>query len=331
MMRTRQIAAAVLFGLGLWSAPVSAECERSYTPPRLTHDLGTMSSSLRTLDEETFRTTGRRMEANLTCISQKLPMPVYASLYRYIGAYHYLEKDYQVAGRWFRAALELDPTYEWDVNDLGPSHPLRTTFEAQRSAAATEPVVIDKVQINPPVGTELVLDGRTMREPALTEGRPHLLQVVSLSDQSVVEAVMIDGADFPDRFLTSAAPDPVALEEPGRNRRDRNKKPSVVETDEIAYGDVRVVTVQRSRPAAKTPMLIAGGAGLLIGGGLYAASFTTRAQFNSASTTDDLLQAQTLTNTLVIASGSMLAVGVGVGYAGVMMGDSPGVFFGRRF
>ena len=39
-----------------------------------------------------------------------------------------------------------------------------------------------------------------------------------------------------------------------------------------------------------------------------------------------------MTNSLVIASGAMIAVSAGVGYAGVMMdGGRSGVFFGGRF
>jgi len=85
------------------------------------------------------------------------------------------------------------------------------------------------------------------------------------------------------------------------------------------------------RPPAKTPLMIVGASSTLIGAGLYAASIPTRANFDQADTTSALLQYRTLTNSLVIASGITTALGLGVGYAGVMMGASPGVMIGGQF
>lgn len=310
-----------------WTTPALAECPSAYTPQQLTTDLGAMTSALRSLDEATFRATGAQMEARLPCIGKKLPAAVYANIYRYIGASHYLNKDYQAAGRWFRTALELDPTYEWDVNDLGPGHPLRGNFDAQRNTAVVDPEPVVGFELNVPAGSELVLDGLTLDEPAATMGRPHLLQVVSIADGSVRQAFIIEGNEIPETYLKveSAA---IATADTDGGRRGRRDQPQLGE--EVIDG-FRVVTVQRVRPPAKTPMMLAGGAGVLIGGGLYAVSFMTNQDFYAASTTDDMLRYQSLTNTLVIASGAMVAVGVGVGYAGVMMDGGPGVVVGGRF
>ena len=65
--------------------------------------------------------------------------------------------------------------------------------------------------------------------------------------------------------------------------------------------------------------------------GLYGASFVSRGQFDEATTTSDLESARDLTNMLVVASGGTLAVGLSVGYIGIMMDGSPGLQFGGRF
>jgi len=316
-----------LSALMAWASPAQAECPAAYTPQQLTADIGAMTAALRSLDETTFRATGAQMEARLPCIGKKLPAAVYANIYRYIGAYHYLDKDYQAAGRWFRTALELDPNFDWDVNDLGPGHPLRGHFDAQRNVAVVDPEARDGFELNVPAGSQLILDGRVLKAPAATVNRPHLLQVVATADGTVRQAFVIEGNELPDAFLKAAsATDTVA--DSGNGRRNRNTEAL---GEEVIDG-FRVVTLQRVRPPAKTPLMVAGSAGVLVGAGLYAVSYMTHQEFQAASTTDDMLRYQSLTNALVVGSGAMVAVGVGVGYAGVMMdGGSPGVVFGGRF
>ena len=304
----------------------AAECKTAYTPAQLTEDMSAMTAALRNLDEGSFRQTGRSMEARLPCVSARLPPRVFASVYRYIGAYYYLNQDIPSATRWFLTALELDPTFEWDINDLGSGHPLRTTFDAQRSPATLDPEPIAGKTLNIPAGAELYLDGRPLTETAITSARPHLFQVIA-ADGAVRQSFIIEGNAIPEQFLVDEVTETVAAASTGRTGR-RGKD---AEQGEVAYGDVRVVYIDRVRPPAKTPMMLAGGVGLLVGGGLYAASYATYTSFEQASTSDDLLRYQSLTNTLVVASGITAAVGLGVGYAGVMMGSTPGVFFGGHF
>lgn len=327
MQLKHTLSALVLLGGLSLSRFAAAECTTPYTPQQLTDDLGVMTSALRSLDEVAFRTTGARMEEQLPCIRKKLPVAVYANMYRYIGTHHYLDDDYQQAGRWFRLALELDPTFEWDINDLGPGHPLRGHFDSQRSMAGAEPEPIAGFELNVPAGSVLLLDGRALTEAAATTGRPHLLLVVSEADGGVRQAEVIEGNEFPEQFLrTETAVAAVEAEDTSRRARRASE-----ELGEEVIDGFRVVTVQRLRPPAKTPLMLGGGLGVLLGGGLYALSYQTNQDFQRATTTDDLMRYQSLTNTLVISSGAMLAVGVGVGYAGVMMDGGPGVTFGRRF
>ena len=90
--------------------------------------------------------------------------------------------------------------------------------------------------------------------------------------------------------------------------------------------------MQRVRPAAKTPLMLSGAVIALGAAGIYGASFATHGKFEAASTTADLEKYQRLTNTLVIASGSTLLVGLGVEYAGIMLGGhGPGFTLRGRF
>ena len=328
-MKKFTLTAALLLSLGL-SRQAQAECVVTYTPGQLTEDMSAMTEALRKLDEATFKRIGQQMEVSLPCVGRKLPPRVYASAYRYIGTHYYLNRDRAAANRWFLTALELDPTFEWDINDLEPGHPLRVAFDSQRELAAIDPEPVSGKQLLIPAGSTLFLDGRPLTEASVTPGRPHLFQVISEADGSLRKSFVIDGNAIPEAFLQDEIVESVVQEEPEK-KNNRRKGRNADEEGEIAYGDTRVVYVDRVRPQVKTPLMIAGGAGMVVAGGLYAASYASYMQFERSSTTDDLLYYQSLTNTLVIASGVTAAAGIGVGYAGVMMGGKPGVFIGGRF
>ena len=59
--------------------------------------------------------------------------------------------------------------------------------------------------------------------------------------------------------------------------------------------------------------------GALAAGGAYAGSYFTRQSFDSANSEDDLIRYRRMTNGLVVASGGLLVVGLGVGWWGVAL------------
>ena len=156
-----------------------------------------------------------------------------------------------------------------------------------------------------------------------THGRPHLLQVVATSDGTIRTAHLVDGNAFPEEYLTEAAVAAVVTPETEPKKDPGAHQPNY---------DLAVVQVKRVRPAAKTPLMVAGGVVALAGAGLYGATFATRDQFRNATTTADLERYQSLTNTLVLVSGATVAVGLGVEYAGIMLGaGGGGLRLGGRF
>jgi len=89
--------------------------------------------------------------------------------------------------------------------------------------------------------------------------------------------------------------------------------------------------IQRMRPPLKTPLLIVGGVGVTAGIGLYVGSIITHGKFKKATTSADVLRLQGTTNSLVIASGACLLVGLGSGYAGIILDGAPGFWYTTRF
>lgn len=292
------------------TAAQAQECARSYTTSELSRDLGAMTSALRNKDESAYRNTGQRLANQVGCVRKDLPQRVFASAFRHIGAYYYLNGDFDQSKRWFQTALELEPSYEWDAAELALDHPLRRAFDAQRDAATVEPVALDGKAIAAPSGATLKLDGRALTEAAATLDRPHILMVVG-EDRVARQVFLIEGNAIPEQFLTEG--DSTSSEDEEKDLYAAQK-------------------VERVRPPAKTPLMLAGGGLAIAGGAMWATTFATRAQFESATTVADLDKYRRLTNTLVVASGVTFALGVGVEYVGVIISDQrPGISVGGRF
>jgi hypothetical protein len=325
--RLRALAVAALpllpvaAGLALAPAEARAECARAYTGPELINDLSVMNAALRRLDEDAFKVAGQNLEKNLPCIRTPVQPQVFASAYRMVGAYQFLAGDRAVAAKWFRVALELNPAYEWDVTEFPADHPIREAFVAERYRAGEAKVAIAGKALNEPAGSKLFLDGKPLTKPAATTDRPHLLQVVG-ADNTVRQVYLIVGNAIPEQYLR--AEDTAVAVAPTGKKGDKNTPVRADPSDPYA-----VQKIQRVRPKAKTPLMIAGGAIALGSAGIYGASFATRSSFDEASTTKDLEHYRSLTNTLVIAAGATFAVGIGVEYAAIII-DSNGPALGLR-
>lgn len=340
------LARLMLAGLLLAAAtPTSARaqgagCDAPYTSSMIAEDLGVMTMALRELDEAAFNRAGARMDLGLACMTEAMPVAAYASAFRFLGAWRYLTGDADIGVRWFRTALEVDPAFAWDVNDLPQGHPMREAFESERAMAGQAATSLEGMVLDPPAGTQILLDGRPMTEARLTSGRPHLIQVVETATSVVREAWLIDGTAMPDSLLiTQQEADARAAalaEAEGKgkgSKGDKKGRTAVATTSATGSGDdpFAVQSVRRVRPVAKTPLLVAGAAGIVASGVVYGLSFPAQDRFEAATTTDELLAAQSATNTLVIASGATLAVGLGLGVVGIQLDGSPGLVLGRRF
>jgi hypothetical protein len=282
-----------------------AECAAPYTAGSLANDLGAMSAGLRGGDRDAFKVAGASLSRGLPCVDAPLAPVVLASVYRYVGLQEYFTGDTAKAQGWFRSALELDSSFDWDINELPINDPIRVAFEAEREAAGVERVaVVGGRELAVPDGGRLTADGRALTEATLTPDRPHLIQWMQISDNSVVQVWIVEGAELPDALLGGA--------------RDRS---STVQSG----GSFAVEKIERSRPPLKTPMIILGGVGLAGGIGMYAMSFGAHKQFQKATTTAELEKKRSLTNGLVMGAGGAIAVGSGLTYLGVMLDGGTGL------
>jgi hypothetical protein len=195
----------------------------------------------------------------LVTLLHVLEAGIWAIAYRYIGAYHFLAGDIDLARRWFRSGIELDPAFDWDVSELDVGHPLRRAFDEERNAGGAKSELVAGKMLNVAAGSSLSLDGRPLKKPSATPGRPHLVQVVGDDDQSVRKTYLIDGNNFPaellqDESMAAAVPSEDKGKGKGKPKGGGTSVTSANPNDAYA-----VQQVQRVRPKAKTPMLISGG------------------------------------------------------------------------
>lgn len=331
------LAASALLVL-LSGAPAHAfgDCAEPYTAAQVQEDLGSMTVALRELDEAAFNAAGLRMDAGLPCLDSALPVAAYATAYRLLGSWRYITGDQDIATRWFRTAIEVDGSFAWDVNDLPEGHPMRRAYDGERAIAAQAPVAVRDMVLDAPSEAEVLVDGRPLTAPALTTGRPHLIQVVDSQTREVRQGWMIDGNAIPSEIMiTQAEADARAqalAEAEGKGKKKDKSKTQAVSSTTVSETDVFAVqTVKRTRPLAKTPLLLTGAAGIVASGVIYGMTFPAHQKFEDATTTNGLLTAQTATNTLVIAAGATLAVSAGLGIVGIRLDSSPGLVLGRRF
>jgi len=313
----RFLSPLLLAALLLAPGVARAECRAAYTLDSLGSDIQKLQGALPTADKATLGQVSKRVEDNLVCLGRAAPPLVFASAYRLIGAAKLIAEDKpDVAAAWFRTALEIDPNHTWDANDVPADHPLRAAYEAQADAATSPVKQLEGMTIVRPAGSSFLLDGRPLQEPAAREERPHILQQVA-EDNSVRASWRIEGTAFPEQVLRKTAAAPTA--KPDKKKPDASRGQVVTEASE--EGVARVI-VQRVRPKEKTPLMLAGAAGMAAAGGVYGLAWRSRGTFEAANTSDQLLEARDTTNLLVMVSGGVFAAGLGVGYWGAIL-DAP--------
>jgi len=320
-------------------APASAgPCAEDYTSDNFLEHLTAAQTSLRGNDDYAFINNVSGLQGGLDCLSEALPPRVLASAYRLIGAQIVLEGSTADGQKWFRTALELDPTFQWDITEFsqeGTDALVRDAWNAERGVSHAQDYVSGKALAIGP-DQRLYLDGVAIDEPAASPNRYHLLQLMD-SDGVIKSVWVIDGLAFPERVLgvpeeaAVAAVDPVEEDKPKRERTAKPEKEPREKKDRGSKNDdfsgAGVISVERNRPPLQLPLLITGGLAVAAGGGLYALSFGAANEFEAATTEDNLTAARKQTNTYVGVGAGLVAVGAGLGTWGMLLEGTPTVGF----
>ena len=324
----------MLLLLSLIAPAVAGPCAEDYTSDNFLADLTAAQTALRGNDDYAFINSVSGLQGGLDCLSEALPPRVLASAYRLIGAQIVLEGSTADGQKWFRTALELDATFQWDITEFsqeGTDALVRDAWNAERGVSHSQDYVSGKaIAIGP--DQRLYLDGTEIEEPAASPNRYHLLQLMD-SDGVIKSVWVIDGPAFPERLLGTpqaeivASADPVEEDEPKREKKEKKEKEPREKKDRGSKNDdisgAGVISVERNRPPLQLPLLITGGLAVAAGGGLYALSFGAANDFEAATTEDDLLAARSQANTYVGLGAGLVAVGAGLGTWGMLLEGTP--------
>ncbi len=299
-----------------------AQCNVPYSAQKLMSDMQSAQMSLSIDNPEGFVAAGTELERGLPCLNEKIPPRGLAAGYRIVSLMAYRKGDEPRARRWARTARELDPDYAWGAVELDSADPYRGVYDSERVKADAPEVQVEGMRLLVPEGSELLLDGRPLERAAATMERYHVLQHFS-DAEGHLQSWIINGNGIPPQFLAEGA-------EPDDGADDGGKKKSKGKVaDDAPYAAEDITVVDRIAPKGKKAAIAMGFVGALAAGGAYAGSYFTRQSFDTANSEDDLYRYRRITNGLVVASGGLLVVGLGVGWWGVALSD--GAVVGRTW
>ena len=337
---------------------LAQECASPYTVDELLSDLVSVEEFLRHGDPDAALSAGTKLETGLGCLGELLPSMIAGRSYRAVGGAYVASGNADKGQAWFHTSTEIDQSFDYGLEDLPETHPIRDAYAAAKANSGGEKVAIDGMGWA--IGKNY-LDGRKQDKPAARLDRPHIYQ----RDDNGIKTWLIDGNAFPAEALAVAvavvaAPEPTtgatgkppkqpkAPKEPKAEKPGSDKPPKVAKApkepkaekppkDQVAKAPKPApvkkpkpstgttggaVTISRQRPAEKTPLIIAGGA--VVGGAaaIYAMALSSKGKFNDAGTVAELTDLQKTTNRLVIVSAATLAVGTGTFTWGVILDGS---------
>lgn len=329
--------------LALAPAARAADCAAPYAVDQLLGDLGTIDAALRDGDDATAGKAAIVLEQGLGCLNEVLPRMIVGRTYRAVGAGLVSAGKAERGEDWLRTAAEIEQSFDFGIEDLPESHPVRAVYaQAKNSSSGEELAVVGKAFAE---GVSY-LDGKKVTEPKARGDRLHLYQY---EREGLVRSWVIDGNAFPGEVLVAGAvavaevPDdagkpgkppkePKAAKEPKAPKDAPPKDEKVAGSDAgkppkpapVAVTSDGKMVVQRERPAEKIPLLIGGGAVMLGAGGVYYASFVKRKQFDESNSLSEIQDLQPQVNRLFIASLAVLGVGAGTFTWGVIVdGGTP--------
>lgn len=257
-------------------APQSARaaCDAPYPIMTLLEDLVGAERLLRSgLDAGE---PARAIERGLVCMDVPLPRVLAGRVFRTLGAGIASSGDLEGGSRWLRTAADLDPMFEFGLEDLPAEHIVRDLYAISRAPA--DPTATAGFGL---VDGVVYLDGAPLSSP---EARPDRYHLVQWEGDGQLSSQIIDGDVFPLELLVPGA------------------KLALTDLDDD------VVITQCFPGARRRSVLLFTGVAALSGSALlFGASIPSRHAFFESKSFDELQQHQLTVNRL---TGASIAAGV---------------------
>ena len=202
------------------SESLAADCAAIYSSDQLLTDLIEIEDLLKSDDKAGTLAEAKVIESGLDCMNESLPPILIGRVYRAVAGGLFYGGEEEAGKRWFRTAVEVDPSYIYGIEDVGASHPVRAVYDQIRSQDIGERVALEGKTLRE--GPKHMLDGRTLRSASARLDRPHLYQIV----EGEMKSFVIEGNALPDVALSSG---PVASASPKSDgkvaKAKKEKKP----------------------------------------------------------------------------------------------------------
>jgi hypothetical protein len=186
-------------GPQVWVQADVGPCEGEYSTEDILEHLARSEEFLKYSDPEGSFRVARQMEEGLACYQTLLSGPtarqLYARVFRAIGGGLFMGGQQQQATLWFVGAVQLDPQFEYGLEDMAENHPVWRTFRTIRALPESEPALLEGAVLGP---GEHYLNGSMLQEPKAREGQRHIYQHVLDGE---VETYPIEGSRFPKEVL----------------------------------------------------------------------------------------------------------------------------------
>lgn len=268
---------------------LAATCERGVPLDELHQALRLARTAWVVMDRESFEQAVAERDRLLACISEPIEPALAQQLHMHEALAWSLERRDDLCRGAFRAILSQDPTWTLPLELAPEHHRLREAFEAVQAQPYTEL----RRDFEVPAGSALLVDGVRARD--VPADRPFLVQVLDGSGTVLRTHYFVPGSDPAEGLAgwLGGAPDVqggAVLEPEGSSRRG----------SQVLLGS-------------------AAGAALLAGG-IYAVAAVRAAGLEDGDVAcDQLPQARTQVNSLVVASAGLGALGTGLVVAGLVL------------
>jgi hypothetical protein len=132
-----------VFAAAMWltALPLTARaapegCEgRPATTSTVQQSLDLAQLAYNDLDDAGFKASLERALEALPCLEELIPRPLAASIHRYVGIGHFLERDHNRAQMAFAAAKSIEPNYRFPESLVPTDHPLFDDYDAPPPAS----------------------------------------------------------------------------------------------------------------------------------------------------------------------------------------------------
>jgi hypothetical protein len=225
-----------------------------------------------------------RIQNDMICLNEKLPVSVISSTYFLLGVAHYYNEDFDQSNESWKQALLYDSDMQWDPNIEPSGQANFDSIKSEMQSEATARVILV------PQSAQLTIDGQVAVNGREIFSGSHLLQQDSQEYQANLvnietgaDAYIVSFADF-DEDLSSVMADELARQEllVGLQILIPDQELRIIENNRMWYlplgaqrwraqeqGESTSTNTAKKSRSLNKPLLIAGGTSLLLGGGAF--------------------------------------------------------------